>query len=263
MEVELSALTVRAILFFTLAGSVMGSFACCAAVRIVKGTCFYRGRSVCDHCGHALGWYDLIPLFSYLCLKGRCRYCGEKISSASFWAELICAIVFAVLVVRFGFTKETVCYASAAVVLLTASLVDLASFIIPDGCVIILILLRLLYLFAAASWKQMLVQGIIGGVLVYGVMYCFSQLLNRILRQPALGGGDLKLMLAMGFYLGPLQVWAALLAACFAGVVSVSLIRQRKIPFGPSLSFGMMFALLAGEQLMARCLHYGAFLVLQ
>ena len=65
-------------------GCALGSFTDCLAGRMLNGTSVLKGRSHCDACGHVLGVLDLVPLFSRLCLRGRCRYCGAKIPAEAF-----------------------------------------------------------------------------------------------------------------------------------------------------------------------------------
>ena len=73
-------------------GAVAGSFLNCAALRIVRGEPFVRGRSHCPHCGHVLGPLELVPVFSWLAQKGRCKACGEKISARYPLTELVFAV---------------------------------------------------------------------------------------------------------------------------------------------------------------------------
>ena len=85
-------------------GAVMGSFLNCAAWRIAHGESFLKGRSHCPACGHVLEPLDLIPVFSWLFLRGKCRYCGTKVSARYVLAELFMALVTVVCLLRFGLT---------------------------------------------------------------------------------------------------------------------------------------------------------------
>ena len=90
------------ILFITfILGCCLGSFADCAAVRLVSGQSVLSGRSHCDSCGHVLGVLDLFPVLSWLLLKGKCRYCGAKIPPESFITELIAGIGCCLVVYRY------------------------------------------------------------------------------------------------------------------------------------------------------------------
>ena len=80
-------LTIYILTITFILGCALGSFTDCLAGRMLAGASILKGRSHCDACGHVLGVPDLVPLFSWLCLRGRCRYCGAKIPAESFWAE--------------------------------------------------------------------------------------------------------------------------------------------------------------------------------
>ena len=87
-------------------GLVMGSALNCLAFRMAHQQKWTGGRSRCVSCGHELKWNDLVPVFSYLFLKGRCRYCGEKISPRYFLAELTLGIVFPALLLRYDLSLD-------------------------------------------------------------------------------------------------------------------------------------------------------------
>ena len=82
-------------------GCALGSFTDCLAGRMLNGTSVLKGRSHCDACGHVLGVLDLVPLFSRLCLRGRCRYCGAKIPAEAFWTELVSGIACCLIMYRY------------------------------------------------------------------------------------------------------------------------------------------------------------------
>ena len=80
-----------------MSGASLGSFAYCAAIRIVRKEDWTRGRSHCDACGHTLSFFDLIPVFSYMFLKGRCRYCHARIPLSSLLSEVTGGILSVLL----------------------------------------------------------------------------------------------------------------------------------------------------------------------
>ncbi len=113
-------------------GAVFGSFLNCMAWRTVHHESVWKGRSHCATCGHPLKAADLVPVFSYLFLRGKCRYCGEKISPRYMIAELVSAGLWTACVLRFGLTWETVRAVALICVLFVVSLVDLESWRIPN-----------------------------------------------------------------------------------------------------------------------------------
>ena len=113
-------------------GTVLGSFTNCMAWRIAHGEDFVHGRSHCTACGHQLVAKDLVPVFSWLFQKGKCRYCGEKISVRYPVTELITGIAFVLVLFRYDISLSTLKYLILVIILLATSLVDLDIAIIPD-----------------------------------------------------------------------------------------------------------------------------------
>lgn len=113
-------------------GTVLGSFIDCMAWRIVKQESVLRGRSHCDVCGHVLGAADLIPIVSYIKSRGKCRYCGAKISSESTWVELLLGLCFVALVYSFDISFLSLRFMGLSVILFGLSLIDLKTYTIPD-----------------------------------------------------------------------------------------------------------------------------------
>lgn len=123
-------------------GAVFGSFLNCASWRIAHGESFLHGRSHCTVCGHILSAPDLVPIFSWLFLGGKCRYCKAKISARYMLTELFFAVVSVASLLRWDLSVEYLRNMVFACCLFCLSLVDLESFEIPNGCLII----------SAAAW---------------------------------------------------------------------------------------------------------------
>ena len=229
-------------------GAVMGSFLNCAAWRIVQGESFLTGRSRCPACGHTLGAADLVPVFSWLFLRGRCRYCGTPVSVRYFIAECVSALLAVLCFARFGFTVLCLRNYVFLCCLFCLSLVDLDSFIIPDGCLIIPALAWLLTLPvirpSGALWD------VFAALLYGGATLGLSLAADAVLKKESLGGGDIKLFALMGLYLGPLASLFALLLSCLLGLLFVFAAgygKGKPFPFGPSIAAASAFMLLYGE----------------
>lgn len=93
------------VLFFIL-GTYMGSFYTLVGIRLPKGESFIFSRSVCDECKHTLSLIDMVPILSYIFLRGRCKYCKGKIDVLSTYIEFFTGILFLVSYYSFGFSKE-------------------------------------------------------------------------------------------------------------------------------------------------------------
>lgn len=126
-------------------GCCLGSFADCLAMRLLSGESAFAGRSHCDSCGHVLGAPDLVPLFSWLFFKGRCRYCGAKVPAECFFTELLAGIGCCMVVYRFDLSVMSLRGVLLGLILLTMALTDLHGWIIPDrlqiaGCLVFLVI---------------------------------------------------------------------------------------------------------------------------
>ena len=119
------ALTVYICVLTGILGACMGSFLNCMAWRIVHGESVLHGRSHCDVCGHVLGAGDLIPVVSYIIHKGRCKYCGAKLSAGHVFAEVLTALTFLLLVLKYDISLQALEYILLACLLLAAAFTDL------------------------------------------------------------------------------------------------------------------------------------------
>ncbi len=127
-------------------GLVMGSFLNCAAIRITTGEPIARGRSHCMACGHLLGVRDLVPLFSWLFLKGKCRYCGQKISARYPLSELCGALIYILIVLKYGLSLASFAALVLFSIALCIAFADIEDYLIPDRLIAGGIILRILLL---------------------------------------------------------------------------------------------------------------------
>ena len=235
-------------------GAVLGSFLNCAAWRYVHGGSALRGRSVCPSCGHVLGPGDLVPVASYLILRGKCRYCGTKISLRYMLAELAFALVTVLCLLRFDLT--VLCLRNWVFLgcLFLLTLTDLEDCVIPDGSLIA----------AAAAWfltLPLLWNGwgdaaarVLTGLVAGGALLGLSLLMDRILGKESLGGGDIKLFAVVGLYLGPVATLFAVLLSCILGLAFAAVARRgrgKPFPFGPAIAVSACIMLLWGAPLVS------------
>jgi leader peptidase (prepilin peptidase)/N-methyltransferase len=235
-------------------GAVAGSFLNCAALRIVHGEPFVRGRSHCPHCRHVLGASELVPVFSWLIQKGRCRNCGEKISVRYPLTELIFALVTVLCLLRFDLT--VLCLRNWVFLgcLFLLTLTDLDAMIIPDGCHIVALLAWLAALPFVGMGRGEIITHLIAGVAMGGGLLLISLAMDKIMGRDTMGGGDIKLMAVVGLYLGPIGALFALVLACVIGLLFHALRRgeeARPFPFGPSIAGATAAMLLFGAPLVA------------
>ncbi len=225
-------------------GSVFGSFLNCVSDRIIHHEKWWTGRSKCDVCGHTLNIIDLFPVFSYIFLKGKCRYCGTKLSSTYVWSEVILGSLFALYVGIYG-RLDLVLLKNLGLItcLYGLSLSDLKSYEIPDGFI----------LFGCVWWLvfDFHVSGIVSGFVIAFSILCITWIMEKILKKEAMGGGDIKLFFMVGLYLDITLSLFNLILACVIGIVFVIGMKKNKIPFGPSISLATYISLLFGAQFVS------------
>ena len=253
----------RAYLYFcaVLLGLCVGSFLNVVVHRLPRGTFFANARSVCPACGRRLPWYDLVPVISFLALRGKCRACQAGISPRYPIVELAGALLAAGALWNFGFDWRAPLAFAVCAVLLAVALIDAATMEIPDALVIALTPLA-----AAAVWAwrgeiSLLERGI--GLLAVSL----PMFLLTLAIPGAFGGGDVKLMAVCGFLLG----WQGALAAMFIAVLTGGSLaaylmltgkakRGARIPFGPHLCLGVAASLFWGRALIEMYLGWFGFL---
>jgi leader peptidase (prepilin peptidase)/N-methyltransferase len=236
-------------------GACFGSFLNCAAWRIAHGEPFWKGRSHCPACGHTLGVPDLVPVFSWLFLRGRCRHCGERISPRYLLTELAFALLTMACLLRCDLTVLCLRNWVFLCCLFCLSLVDLENYTIPDGCLVISALAWAVSApFVGMSWGTIGVH-VLSGLGFGGVILLLSLAMDALLHKDSMGGGDIKLFAVMGLYLGPVASLFAVMLSCVFGLLFALLRRMggeegEQIPFGPSIAAATAFMLLWGEALV-------------
>lgn len=239
-----------------LLGLALGSFCNAWACRLVQRESIVRGRSHCAACGHALAARDLVPLFSYLLLQGQCRYCGAPISMRYPCAEAVSALFFVSVVLCCGLTWTTLRLLLLGCLLLVLSLVDWESRELPDGLVLAAALCFVLRI-PEEGWGA-LWDGVLGAFAVAGPLLLFVLLADKVAGRETMGGGDIKLIAALGLHFGPAGSLLLLILSSLAGIL-LSLPRRRHsgdkgpvvIPFGPAIASGAWLVMLSGRPLIA------------
>lgn len=232
-------------------GSVFGSFINCVSGRIVEGRDWIKGKSICENCKHELSALDLIPIFSYIFLKGKCRYCGTKLSIRYMLTELFLGITFVLLFLR-NMTIDYILLRDLilVVLLLGLSLVDIESYIIPDGFIVIGIINWLVSILFVSNKLVYLKDGLIGGFGIGLFILLLSLIMDKVLKKESLGGGDIKLLFMVCLYIGLFEGILLLIISCVIGLLFVVLLKKNKIPFGPAISLGTLIVLLCGSQII-------------
>lgn len=238
-------------------GLVMGSALNCLSYRIAHHQKWSGGRSKCPSCEHTLGLFDLIPLFSWLFLRGKCRYCGKKISPRYPLTEALLALVFISLLWRYQLTLDLVTTLILCSCLFCLSLVDLETQIIPDRFLLIPAIVRIgQLLFENRSDIKVFFFALIPAVALGGSVLIISLIMDKILKKETMGGGDIKLLAVLGLFLSPYPLCIPeglmlLFIACIVGIIIGAVLMkvnsETPFPFGPALSVAAWIILLFGQ----------------
>ncbi len=229
------------IILFFIVGLFMGSFYTVVGSRLPKREDFVKKRSHCDNCGHNLSFLDMIPIISYIFLRGKCRYCHEKISPLSTYMELFSGILYALSFFVFGRSYELFIALGIVSLLIILSVSDISYYIIPDE-ILIFFTGYFLIVITIKSGVMAALYALLSGIVLFGFMYIIMLLGNFIFKKESLGGGDIKLMFVIGLVLNPfLGIVVIFLASFIALPISLIILwkkRQNLIPFGPFLLIG-------------------------
>ena len=235
-----------------LLGACFFSFLNVVVWRLPRGESLIHGRSHCPACGRVLTAWELVPCFSFLLLRGKCHGCGAGIPGRDFWVEVLGGVLFMGCSARFGGEGLRACLAFAVLFILTVvALMDWDTMEIYDRfhVAILVCAVLALRLFPEVS----LVERIIGAFCVSLPMLILSLLISG-----AFGGGDIKLMFALGLFLGwKNTLLAAFFAVLTAGAYAFMLLAQKKagrkdhFPFGPFLCLGAAIALFFGNNILS------------
>lgn len=253
-------------IFVFIIGALVGSFLNVLVLRYNTGLSVVRGRSFCFSCGKVLGVFDLVPIASYLALRGRCRSCGAKISSTYALLELATGLFFLFAFLSFGISTLLGVSLFAGSLLLAIAVYDMRHKIIPDGLVFTYIALSLAFLVEriGPSWSFFVHPDFLAGV----GFFAFFAALWFVSRGTWMGFGDAKLVLGIGWFLGLDRGLAALFIAFLAGaIVGTILLLTRprsytikhEIPFAPYLVLGFFIVLLTPISIHTILALFGSF----
>lgn len=204
--------------------------------------------SHCMSCGYHLKWYDMVPIFSFLALRGKCRKCGAKLSVQYPLIEAANGILYVCIVWTGGIGIESLLYCLMASALLVLSVIDFRTYEIPFGINLFILALGLVR--AVTDFSNILTY-LIGSLSVSIVL----AILYYATGGRAIGGGDVKLMAACGLLLGWKLIILAFLLGCVLGAL-IHVIRMkvsgegRVLAMGPYLSMGVLIAALWGGRLL-------------
>lgn len=230
-------------------GAILGSFYNVVGYRLPRNQSLIKPSSHCTKCNHKLGASELVPIFSYLFQKGKCKNCGEKISPFYAIFETITGTLFALSYYLYGSSMEFFIAVTFISMLLIVIISDYQTMIIPDEVLIVFSLILIVELIIQNGIFNIL-NPIINGIISFLIMLLIKKIGDIMFKKESMGGGDIKLMGVIGLVLGwPMAVISIFLASFIGLPISLILLYKNKtdiIPFGPFLSIASIIILISG-----------------
>ena len=231
-------------------GACVGSFITMASYRLPLGLDIVFKPSHCPVCKTKLGFWDLFPIFSWLLAKGRCRHCGTRMSIRYVLIEIISALTFLGLYVKFGFTLECLVMMFMATCILILIVTDFEHYIIPDAIQVALFLCVIALLWIREASIENACYGLLAGLCTgLGLRYGYM----AVRKIEALGWGDIKLLPIIGLAVGlkPFVLVLILsgLLGTLTGLMWRALGKGPEFPFGPALVSSMFVILVFVHEL--------------
>lgn len=225
-------------------GTLLGSFYNVVGYRLPKGLSLVKPKdSFCPKCNHSLKWYELVPIFSFLIQKGKCRKCKCKISLFYPCIEFTTGILFMLSYLKFGFTFEfliAILISSFFVIVIVS---DVNFLIIPDEVTIFFSLFVIIINFVAYGIDYG-ITSILYGFFLFIIMLIIMLFGNFIFKKESLGGGDIKLMFFVGTILNPINGFFQIFLSSFLALpISIFILlknKKRAIPFGPFILMSLL-----------------------
>lgn len=233
-------------------GIVIGSFLNVCILRIPKEESIVTVSSHCMSCGHDLKWYDLFPLFSWLFLGGKCRYCKAKISAQYPIVEAVNGALYVVVFLVNGISVESGLWCVVVSCLIVLSVIDFRTMMIPVGTYLIILVMGIIH--TIMDWDNWLIY--VAGLVGAGLFLLLCALIFRLVTgKGGLGLGDIELMACAGLCLGVWRVFFAILIGCLVGAICegirIAVTKKKgKFAFGPYLAGAIFICLLWGQDMV-------------
>lgn len=231
-------------------GTVIGSFLNVCIYRLPRKESIISPPSHCPSCNESIAWYDNVPIFGWLMLKGKCRKCGNPISAEYPIVEFVTGLMFLLTYLRYGLSPYLPLFLILFSAFLVIAFIDFKHQIIPD-----MITLPGIAVGIAASFalNHITPKGSIIGLLVGGGLFFLIALLSR----GGMGGGDIKLMAMIGTFVGwPGVAVTTMIGSTLGAIIGIALMilgkkgRKSQIPFGPFLVIGAVIYILWGGHII-------------
>lgn len=244
-------------------GITIGSFLNVCIYRIPAKLSIVKPRSRCGSCGYTLGALDLVPLLSWIGLKGRCRNCGERISIRYPLVELLESLLYLLVFYKFGVSILTLVFWIFFSILTVVFFIDLDHKIIPNKVVIFATLMGLVpvglhYTIGYAYYRSgLLIEPFLSAFLPSGLMLVIALLSVIIFKKAGIGMGDVKVYIPIGLFIGwrfaLLSIWLTFFMGGLFGLIWILILRKNKndyIPFAPFIVIATVVTVFWGDTII-------------
>ena len=232
-------------------GACLGSFALVLGLRLPEGKDVLVSRSECDNCHHILSWWELIPVFSYLFLLGKCSHCKKRISPLNIIMEISLGSLFVYGYINFHFCYEFYVFCIISMLMLIIFVSDFNYYIINDSPLVVSSILIITLQFVFKGWKYALIN-LVGGVILFFFVYLIKIIGDKAFKRESLGGGDIKFSFVMGLTLGTKIGLCSLILSTFLAlpysVASILIKKNNEVPYGPFLVTSLFISFLFFEK---------------
>ncbi len=246
------------ITYIFIIGIIFGSFFNVCIFRIPNKESISNPPSHCYKCNNRLTYLDLIPILSWILLKGRCRYCGQNISPRYPLIELLTGILFIIIYNVYGLNFITINYLVLISLLIIITFIDIDYYIIPDSIIIFGSIFAVL--FNLTNKGISIRDSIISGLVCSGGMLILIILIELVVKKEVMGGGDIKLFFMIGLFLGLKLGFLTILLSVYVGsfygigTIIYSKIKKQEynsmIPYAPFISIGAIISVLCGTNII-------------
>ncbi len=239
-------------------GLVIGSFLNVCIYRIPREESIAFPASHCTTCGHPLHPLDLIPVFSYIFLRSKCRYCKSKISPRYMLVEMLHSLLYIVVAAYFGFSIETIMYCFLSSIMLVLTMIDFEHMILPTKIIlfggIIGVILRITQYILYKDYT-ILTNSILAAVIGCASFYTIFYVSKALLKKEGMGFGDIRYITMLGIFLSPkLLIVTILLSSVIGsiyGIVQLYIVKASKeYPYGPFISMATFISMLFGDEII-------------
>jgi leader peptidase (prepilin peptidase) / N-methyltransferase len=246
-------------IFLFILGTIIGSFINALNYRLYHNKKIHKGRSACPSCQHVLSWLDLFPIISFCLLRGRCRYCRERIPLNYLLVEISAGLLIPLIWFFSNTFIGAFFYSFFFLIFLAIAWFDLEHYLIPDKLLMLSMIMTFVFLIwqdtAISNWSEsLLLSGFFSGI----VAFLFFFLIYTLTRGRGMGFGDVKLSFVMGLVLGWPNIIVAVFLSFFIGaIIGLAMVASQKrkikdaVPFGPFLVLGTLIAALWGTEIIS------------